>query len=121
MSWPHVNFHMRPACPHMTQLPEHALPSRDGSKTFHHAWWWAVHTLPVLQAFFWESSIHSSSLDRIRYGLCAAETPPAPFLKLAYSYMPLVWAISLAFWLDIFLSEGGTLLPVRLLPYSWQG
>ena len=48
----------------------------------------------------------------LKYELCAAETSPAPILKLACSYMPRFWAISLAYWLGISLSEGGTLLPV---------
>jgi hypothetical protein len=37
---------------------------------------------------------------------------PAPFLHLAYGYLPLVWSATLAHYLYLFLVEGGTLLPV---------
>jgi hypothetical protein len=36
----------------------------------------------------------------------------APLVELAYSYLPLVWAGNLAFWLGMLFAEGGTLLPV---------
>lgn len=35
-----------------------------------------------------------------------------PFLELAYGYMPLVWAGTLAHYLLPFLSEAGRILPV---------
>ncbi|GAQ91111.1 hypothetical protein KFL_007280100 [Klebsormidium nitens] len=37
---------------------------------------------------------------------------PAPFLHLAYGYLPLVWSATLAHYLPLLLVEGGTLLPV---------
>ena len=37
-----------------------------------------------------------------------------PFLELAYGYMPLVWAGTLAHYLLPFFSEAGRLLPVML-------
>ena len=37
-----------------------------------------------------------------------------PFLETSYSYMPLVWGATLAFWLGPALQEGGHILPVRV-------
>ena len=37
-----------------------------------------------------------------------------PFLETSYSYMPLVWGVTLAFWLGPALQEGGHILPVRV-------
>ena len=39
-----------------------------------------------------------------------------PFLESSYSYMPLVWGATLAFWLGPALQEGGHILPVSHLP-----
>ena len=35
-----------------------------------------------------------------------------PFLETSYSYLPLVWGATLAFWLGPALQEGGHILPV---------
>ena len=42
-----------------------------------------------------------------------------PFLESSYSYMPLVWGATLAFWLGPALQEGGHILPVSVLPYPF--
>ena len=39
-----------------------------------------------------------------------------PFLESSYSYMPLVWGATLAFWLGPALAEGGHILPVSNPP-----
>lgn len=45
----------------------------------------------------------------------ASDRPKAkPFLETSYSYMPLVWGATLAFWLGPALQEGGHILPVSL-------
>lgn len=41
-----------------------------------------------------------------------------PFLETSYSYMPLVWGATLAFWLGPALQEGGHILPVSTLTLS---
>ena len=41
-----------------------------------------------------------------------------PFLESSYSYMPLVWGATLAFWLGPALQEGGHILPVSLLLFA---
>ena len=41
-----------------------------------------------------------------------------PFLESSYSYMPLVWGATLAFWLGPALQEGGHILPVSLPSYT---
>ena len=55
----------------------------------------------------------------------AAVVPPAqPFYKLAYGYLPLVWAGTLAYYLPLLLLEGGHILPTvfetfHLSPPDW--
>lgn len=45
-----------------------------------------------------------------------------PFLELAYGYMPLVWAGTLAHYLLPFLGEAGRILPVGIpQPRAWSG
>ncbi|GAQ87672.1 hypothetical protein KFL_003690030 [Klebsormidium nitens] len=45
---------------------------------------------------------------------------PAPFLHLAYGYLPLVWSATLAHYLFLFLVEGGTLLPVTAATVGFE-
>lgn len=45
---------------------------------------------------------------------------PAPFLHLAYGYLPLVWSATLAHYLFLFLTEGGTLLPVTAATVGFE-
>ena len=40
------------------------------------------------------------------------QTKLKPFLETSYSYMPLMWGATLAFWLGPALTEGGHILPV---------
>ncbi|MGF1568987.1 MAG: sigma 54-interacting transcriptional regulator [Nodosilinea sp.] len=46
---------------------------------------------------------------------------PRSFVKLAYGYLPLVWAANLAHYLRLGLGEGGRLLPVSLATFGYSG
>ena len=48
-------------------------------------------------------------------GRKASKVRLKPFLETSYSFMPLVWGATLAFWLGPALQEGGHILPVSLL------
>jgi transcriptional regulator with AAA-type ATPase domain/NAD-dependent dihydropyrimidine dehydrogenase PreA subunit len=53
---------------------------------------------------------------RYRRGL-----PQRPVVRLAYGYLPLVWAANLAHYLDLGLGEGGRVLPVSLATVGIAG
>lgn len=46
---------------------------------------------------------------------------PRPLLKLAYGYLPLVWAANLAHFLRLGLTEGGRILPVTMATFGLSG
>lgn len=46
---------------------------------------------------------------------------PRPFVKLAYGYLPLVWAANLAHYLRLGLFEGGRILPLSLATFGASG
>ncbi|KAL0019848.1 hypothetical protein WJX79_006536 [Trebouxia sp. C0005] len=51
----------------------------------------------------------------------ASDRPKAkPFLETSYSYMPLVWGATLAFWLGPALQEGGHILPIATATIGWD-
>lgn len=54
----------------------------------------------------------------VRSGRRSGKKKLKPFLESSYSYMPLVWGATLAFWLGPALQEGGHILPVSLLPHA---
>ena len=43
------------------------------------------------------------------------------FVKLAYGYLPLVWAANLAHYLRLGLQEGGRIIPVSLATFGSSG
>lgn len=43
-----------------------------------------------------------------------------PFLETSYSYLPLVWGATLAFWLGPALQEGGHILPIATATIGWD-
>lgn len=47
--------------------------------------------------------------------------PPRPVVRLAYGYLPLVWAANLAHYLRLGLGEGGRILPVSLATFGASG
>ncbi|KXZ56033.1 hypothetical protein GPECTOR_2g1585 [Gonium pectorale] len=50
----------------------------------------------------------------------AAGRPPAPFLTLAYGYLPLLWAATLSHYLRPLLAEAGQLLPISAAMLGWE-
>ena len=77
-----------------------------------------VHTIAAFCALAFPSIVAFSShaLGRISNAVVNAsserETPPQPFVKEAYAYLPLCWLALLAHFLDLGMGEAGRVLPV---------
>jgi NAD-dependent dihydropyrimidine dehydrogenase PreA subunit len=83
-------------------------------------WWWHSLVAAVILGF---PSLLPLLAERGRQLWWSLKSGPKPgnFVKLAYGYLPLVWAANLSHYLRLGLSEGGRFLPVSLATLGFSG